>query len=367
MSTDATASTSEAAADPASQAPGPAQPDDIVRVLAPDGHTVEGAEEPSLSEQERTDLYRALVRARAIDEAATKLAAERRIGFHSGALGEEATIVGSAFALGVDDWVFPCHREFGAALLRGMSAQQYADHLFGNADDIVKGRQMPDHLSHRAGRLASVSSPLGTQITHAVGYAWAAKLRGDELAVLVHFGDAAAESGDFHNGMNFAGVFKTPVVFLCRNSASARGERFVESVADKGIAYDVPAVRCDGNDPLAVVAVTRAALARAHRGEGATLIEAITHRLGPDARAAALDPLVRMRGHLRARLGWDEAADRELWAELWAEADGALARAAAKPAPAVRTMFEDVFAEIPARLDEQHRELAAAPRFPGRD
>lgn len=369
MSTDATASTSEAAADLASRALEPAQPDDIVRILGPDGRIDDGADEPRLSDGERTDLYRALVRTRAIDEAATALQSERRIPFHVGSLGEEATVVGSAFALRDEDWVFPCYREFGGALLRGMSAQQYADQLFGNADDIVKGRQMPDHWSHRAGHFASVSSPVGTQITHAVGFAWAAKLRGDSLAVLVHFGEAATSSGGFHNGMNFAGVFKTPTVFLCRNDGSAPSAPSTQSVsfADRGMAYAVPAVRCDGHDVLAVIAVTRAALARALAGDGATLIEAVTHLAAPEGRPDAHDPVLRMRRHLAARVGWDDAADEALWASVRAEAADVLGRAASKPAPAVRTMFEDVFAEIPARLDEQRRELEATPRFPGKD
>src|SRR5262249_53262942 len=130
----------------------------------------------------------------------------------------------------------------------------------------------------------SISSPVGTQITHAVGFAWAAKLSGDDSVVIVYFGDGATSSNDFHHGMNFAGVFKAPTIFFCRNNGwaiSVPTERQTASAsfAEKGVAYGMRSLRCDGNDLLAVISATREALARALRGDGPTLIEAITYRL----------------------------------------------------------------------------------------
>ena len=239
----------------------------VVRVLHDDG-TVDPAHDPGLTDAELIGLYRALVRVRMLDERLVALQRQGRIGFHIGSLGEEAAILGSAFAMRPSDWIFPCYREFGAALWRGLPLQRYVDNMFGNENDPVRGRQMPDHYTCRAAKFGSVSSPIGTQITQAVGFAWAAKLKKDDLVTLVYFGDGATSSNEFHCGMNFAGVFRTPTVLFCRNNGwaiSVPTERQTASAtfADKGIAYGVHAVRCDGNDLLAVIATTRDAVARA--------------------------------------------------------------------------------------------------------
>ncbi len=130
------------------------------------------------------------------------------------------------------DWLFPLlPRVRRGASGEGLPLQRYIDNMFGNANDTVKGRQMPDHYTYREASFGSVSSPIGTQITQAVGFAWAAKLKRDELVTLVYFGDGATSSSDFHSGLNFAGVFKVPVVFFCRNN---------------GWAISVPTERADG-------------------------------------------------------------------------------------------------------------------------
>src|SRR5262249_51231757 len=182
------------------------------------------------------------------------------------------------------DWILPCYREFGAALWRGFSLQSYLDNMFGNANDLAKGRQMPDHYTARSVHFGSISSPVGTQITQAVGFAWAPERRRDDAVVIVYFGDGATSSNDFHNGMNFAGVFKTPAIFFCRNNGwaiSVPTERQTASAsfAEKGGAYGVPSLRCDGNDLLAVISATKEAGARAARGHGATPHEGIPHPL----------------------------------------------------------------------------------------
>jgi 2-oxoisovalerate dehydrogenase E1 component alpha subunit len=343
----------------APQRPGAAG-DDLLRVLRSDGSLV--GEEPRLTDAQLAEIYAAMVRTRMIDQRASELQRDKRIGFHIGSLGEEAAIIGSAYALAPEDWVFPCYREFGAGLLRGMTLTSYCDNLFGNRRDRQKGRQMPDHYAQRDAHLASVSSPVGTQIIHAVGFAWAAKIRRDPFAVLVYFGDGATSSADFHNGLNFAGVFKTPCVLFCRNngwalSLPAARQTASETLAVKGSAYGVPSLRCDGNDVLAVIRATQSALARARGGEGATLVEAVTVRR--DA-GAELDPNLRLRKLLARRAGWDEGAQRELEATIARELDEAVARAAAEPPPALGSLFDDVFAELPWHLAEQRAELEAS-------
>lgn len=368
----------------AARHPEDARAPDVVRVLRDDG-SLDPAHDPGLRVDEVVFLYRAMLRARLLDERLVLLQRQGRIGFHIGCLGEEACILGSAYALRESDWLFPCYREFAAALLRGMPLQRYIDNMFGNANDPVQGRQMPDHISWRKGKFGSVSSPIGTQITQAVGFAWAAKLRRDDLATLVYFGDGATSSNEFHNGMNFAGVFKTPTVFLCRNNGwaiSVPTERQTAShtFAEKGIAYGIPGIRVDGNDLFAMVKVTRDAIARAARGEGPTLIEAMTYRLSghstsddpkayrPEAGQDVwrrLEPIQRIREYLLRLGALTSTADAQLEAELDAELKAAILIAEKTPAPPLESMFEDVFAELPWHLVEQRDELVRGTRAKG--
>jgi pyruvate dehydrogenase E1 component alpha subunit len=357
---------------------------DVVRVLRDDG-TLDPTTDPGLSVDEVLALYRALVRTRLLDERLVLLQRQGRIGFHIGSLGEEASILGSAFAMREKDWLFPCYREFGAALWRGMPLQRYVDNMFGNTNDPAKGRQMPDHYTYRPGNFGSISSPIGTQITQAVGFAWAAKLKRDDLAVLSYFGEGATSSSEFHNGMNFAGVFKAPVIFLCRNNGwaiSVPTERQTrsETFAVKGEAYGIPGVRVDGNDLFAVIKVTRDAVARAARGEGPTLIEAMTYRISghstsddpkvyrPEAGLdpwRLLDPIPRVRRYLERAVGWTEAQDKQFEPEIEAELKAAIAVAEKTAQPSLDSMFEDVYADVPWHLAEQREELKRGPRPKG--
>lgn len=355
-----------------------------VRVLRDDG-SLDPAVDPGLTLPELETLYRAMRRSRLLDDRLTAVQRQGRIGFHIGSHGEEAAIIGSAFALRPQDWLFPCYREFGAALLRGFPLARYVDQMFGDARDPMKGRQMPDHYACREAHVASISSPIGTQITQAVGFAWAAKLKHDPLAVLVYFGDGATSSAEFHNGMNFAGVFKVPVILLCRNngwaiSVPAERQTASEGFAVKAQAYGMPGVRVDGNDVLAVVKVTRDALARALGGGGPTLLEAVTYRIAGHStsddpkvyrREEALepwrqrDPIQRLRGHLQEVAGWTDARDQALEAELDAEIRAAVAASEKVGPPALDTLFDDVYAELPWHLREQREALRSGPRPKG--
>jgi pyruvate dehydrogenase E1 component alpha subunit len=358
-------------------------PSPIVSVLRDDG-TLDPTHDPRLSDDEVKNLYRHLVQTRQLDERFVALQRQGRIGFHVGSLGEEAAILGSAFAMREQDWLFPCYREFGAALMRGLSLQKLTDNMFGNVNDTVKGRQMPCHYTCKAVGWASISSPVGTQITHAVGAAWAAKIRKQDAASLVYFGDGATSSSDFHSALNFAGVFRLPVVFLCRNngwaiSVPVERQTATQTFAEKAVAYGVPGVRVDGNDIFAVVAVTRQAVERGRRGEGPTLIEAITYRMGGHSTSddpnryreteavavwAARDPLERVRGYLTSRGAWSDADDAALRADIDARFREAVTIAEKTPQPPLESMFEDVYAKVPWHLAEQRAELLAGPRAP---
>jgi 2-oxoisovalerate dehydrogenase E1 component alpha subunit len=356
---------------------------EIVCALRPDG-TLDPAHDPGLSDQEVEYLFRQMVMTRQMDERLVQLQRQGRIGFHVGSLGEEAAILGSAFAMARQDFLFPCYREFGAALMRGLPLQMFIDNMFGNANDVVQGRQMPNHTTCREVGWCSISSPVGTQITQAVGFAWASKIRKDNASALVYFGDGATSSSDFHSGVNFAGVFKVPCVLLCRNngwaiSVPVERQTASKTFAEKAAAYGIPGVRVDGNDLFAVVSVTRKARERGERGEGPTLIEAITYRMGghstsDDPKAyrgadeletwAARDPIERVRDYLTRKNLWSDQKQAAVIEEVDARFREAVSIAERTPAPPLESMFDDVYANPPWHLVEQRQQLLSGPRAP---
>lgn len=356
----------------------------LVTVMREDG-SVDGDAMPKLSEREIQDLYRLMVTNRILDERLVTLQRQGRIGFHIGSIGEEAAIIGSAAALQPVDWLFPCYREAGAALLRGMPLQKFLNNMFGNAEDPVKGRQMPCHWYDREHNMPSVSSPIGTQITHAVGAAMAASIKGDKTVCLTYFGEGATSSNEFHVGANFAGVFKAPAILFCRNNQWAISVPFHRQtgsadIASKAVAYGIRGVKVDGNDLFAVLKVTREAIDRARRGEGATLIEAVSYRISghstsddprvyrKDEEVASWqkkDPIDRMKKFLRKQGWFDEKGDEKMRAEISEEILAGIAKAESLPAPSLESMFEDVYETVPPWLEEQKQELLAAPRWKG--
>ncbi len=358
-------------------------PDDseVLRVIETSG-SANPATDPGLDIQFVRRMYATMVRARIIDERMTALQRQGRVGFHVGALGEEAAIIGSAAAMRPQDWLFSCYREVGAAFWRGFDLQLYLDNMFGNANDAALGRQMPDHITAKSKCFASVSSVIGTQIVTAVGFAWAAKMRGEDLATGVFFGDGATSANDFHGGMNFAGVFKVPTVFLLRNngwaiSVPTARQTAVERLSDKGPGYGVPVLRCDGNDALAVYATVRKAVLRAATGGGPTLVEMLTYRLGAHTtsddptvyRSRAdveehkrHDPIKKLLRYLEYMDAWSQPEQDELFAKSQGELQACIERAESAPRPALSTMFQDVYEEQPAHLAEQQQQCERGPR-----
>jgi 2-oxoisovalerate dehydrogenase E1 component alpha subunit len=351
------------------------------RIVAEDGRLVGEPDAVTLTDVEVLGLYRWMVLERALDERMVTLQRQGRIGFYIGSIGEEAAVFGAAAAMDPRDWLFPCYREHGAALLRGMPLATFLCDLLGNAGDAMKGRQMPCHEAWRPGRFASISSPISTQISHAVGAAWAARIKGDPMVPLVWFGEGGTSAADFHTGLNFAAVRRIPVVFVCRNNGwaiSVPRERQTgsETIAQKAIAYGMKGERVDGNDLLAVHDTVTRARARAAAGEGPTLVEAVTYRIeghstSDDPRAyrpAELvepwkerDPILRTRRYLVRRGALDDAADAKLREEVRAQIQAALAEAEAfPPKPPVESLFEHVYAEPLRQQREQLDELRDA-------
>ncbi|HEY5241019.1 MAG TPA: thiamine pyrophosphate-dependent enzyme [Polyangiaceae bacterium] len=329
-----------------------------------DDGSVDPAHAGVLSDELGIALYEHMVLARAVDERLVALQRDGAIASHASAIGEEAAIVGAAAAMHDEDWIFPSSREFAAALWRGMPLVAYAHHCFGTARDPGRGRNAPDPPFWKPARVCSVSPLVGTQIPHAVGVAWAASMKKADVASLVYFGDGATSSGDFHTGLNFAGVTRAPVVALCRNdgwatSTPASKQTASPGFAVKAVAYGLRGVRVDGADVIAVLGAVREARARAAAGHGGTLIEAVMPRREGEERP---DPVVRTRQHLEARGLWDAAREQRLTAEVHADVERALAEAAATAGPARATMFDDVYGELPWHLRDQREDGDPEPR-----
>ena len=354
----------------------------LLSILGVDGLGSDGRaaaeERPPLGADGWRRVYRGMRLIRLLDERMVKLQREGRIGFYAESRGQEATIVAPLAALAAADWVVPANRESGAALFRGLPLGAYLAQLFGNGHDIAKGRQAPvAAAAPRALRFLPGSSCAATQLPQATGLAWAAKIKREPTVVLAYLGEGATSAEDFHTGLNFAAVFRVPAVFVCANngyalSTPARAQSASETFAVKALAYGMPGVRVDGNDALAVYAATREAVDRARAGGGPTLIEAVTYRLGAhdssddphryrdDAEVAAWaarDPLPRLETWLRASGILDEEARRRIDAELGEEIRAAIAAEEGAPAPALRSLIEDVYVRPPAALEDQLAEL----------
>ncbi|MFD2611907.1 thiamine pyrophosphate-dependent dehydrogenase E1 component subunit alpha [Paenibacillus gansuensis] len=297
-------------------------------------------EEVGLTDEQAVDMYRFMLRARRYDERCMLLQRAGKINFHVSGIGQEAAQVGAAFALDRErDYFLPYYRDYAFVLSVGMTVQDLMLSVFAKADDPTSGgRQMPGHFSHKKHRIVTGSSPVTTQVPHAVGFALASKMKNEGFVSFVTFGEGSSNQGDFHEGLNFAGVHKLPVIFMCENNQYAISipvhKQLGGSVADRGKGYGIPGIRVDGNDPLEVYRVVKEARERAVRGEGATLIEAMMYRLSPHSTSdndlayrtkeeveenRAKDGLPRYKQYLIDCGIWSEEQDEALSAELTAE------------------------------------------------
>ena len=335
----------------------------MFQILKPDG-TLEPAQSPPLSDQETFDLYKKMVFIRLADQRALSLQRQGRFGTYAPIWGQEACQVGSTYPLQKGDWVFPAFREIGATLMMGVSLKSFYLYWMGN--EI--GSRSPEGIN-----VMPVSVPVGSQTLHAVGAAWAAKIKGDKIVTIAYFGDGATSKGDFHEAMNFAGVFKTPTIFFCQNNQFAISvprslQTASKTIAQKAIAYGFDGIQVDGNDLFAVIMATKEAVEKARSGAGPTLIEGVTYRFGPHTSAddptkyrkeeeiepwKPLDPFVRLRLYLKGRGLWNEEVETRVTEEAQKEIDQTVKEAEAVPTPEVEEIFKYVFAEMTPPLKEQ--------------
>ncbi|MFB6304368.1 MAG: pyruvate dehydrogenase (acetyl-transferring) E1 component subunit alpha [Haloferacaceae archaeon] len=345
-------------------------PDDQVRVLDEDGAVV--GDVPDLTDDELVGMYREMRLARHFDQRAVSLQRQGRMGTYPPLSGQEAAQVGSARALADRDLMFPSYREHVATYLHGVPLDRTLQYWMGD-----------ERGNRRDGEnVFPVAVPIATQVPHAVGAAWAADLQDDDAVSLVYFGDGATSEGDFHEGMNFAGVFDAPAVMFCNNnqwaiSVPRRRQTASETIAQKASAYGVGGVQVDGMDPLAVYAVTEAAVEKARSGDGPapTLIEAVMYRFGAHTTAddptvyrdddeverwKELDPIPRLERFLRDTGRLDDERVEAVGSEVEAQVREAIDAAESTPRPEPGEMFDHVFAEPTPRLREQR---AAFERF----
>ena len=329
-------------------------------------------------------LLEHMLRVRCVDERMLKLQRAGRIGFVGSMLGQEAAMVGTAAALTPRDWLWSGLREGGAALMRGLPLSEYVAQIYCNSNDTAKGRQMCNHLQHKGSNYPSWSSVIGTQVPHGVGAAFAAKQRGVEEVHGIYFGDGATSSNGFHSGMNFAAVWKVPAVFVCVDNGWAISVPSCEQTAQpdytkRADAYGMPGIEVDGNDVLACFEAMQGLVERARRGEGPALLVVKTYRMKGHSSSddptkyrdqaevdewERQDPLRRYVRFLEERGELVAGEATHLEEEITAEIDRVIhEEEAADPMP-LKSLVEDVYADVPRHLRRQYNQfIHVAERF----
>lgn len=356
----------------------------LFQVLREDG-SADPKNDPLLESSVLLSMYEHMLRVRILDERMMKRQRQGKIGFFGAITGQEATPIAAGFCLKPQDWVFPALRENAIMLVRGFPLEKWLAQVYGNELDVLKGRQMPSHMSGREVNQVAWSSCLGPQLPQAVGAAWASKIKGHkDIATLGFIGDGATSEPDFHCAMNFAGVYKPPCVMVCQNnhwaiSVPSHKQTKSETFAVKAHAYGVPGIRVDGNDVLALYKVIGDALKRARSGGGPTFIESLTYRIGAHSssddpsvyrsedeveRWRKKDPLVRFERYLRKHELLTDVLKTELSDQIDAEILAAVRRVEKAGPPARDTLFDDVYEGKHWHLEEQRAEMLANPPAP---
>jgi 2-oxoisovalerate dehydrogenase E1 component alpha subunit len=355
----------------------------LVRVLD-DDHRAIGPWDPHLEAPELQVGLRHMMATRAYDDRMQRAQRQGKISFYIRSTGEEAVSVAQAMALRPGDMLFPSYRQQGLQVARGRNLVDLMCQCLSNSHDMCKGRQMPIMYHWAGGKIFSVSGNLTTQVPQAVGWAMAAAIKGEDHIAATWTGEGATAEADFHHALTFAAVYRAPVLINVVNNqwaistfqGFAGGEQ--QTFAARGPGYGIPGLRVDGNDFLAVYAVTQWAAERARMGAGATLIEHVTYRAGPHSTSddpsryrpkdewkefPLGDPIDRLKQHLIAMGGWSEDQHQQLEQEIgklvsdnWKES---ISYGTMTEGPSLDpdSLFDDVFKEVPEHLRRQRDEL----------
>ena len=342
----------------------PQFPTERLSILDSDGK-LDAKLEPKLPPDDLKRLYRAMVLGRRLDERMLKLQRQGRIGTFAPIKGQEASQIGSVFTLKPTDWMVPSFRETAAMLWRGWPIEKFLSLFAGRLEGGQPGPGQRD---------LPITIPVATQLPHAVGIGYGIQYRGEDAVVMVYFGDGATSEGDFHEACNFAGVWHVPVVFVCQNnqwaiSVPLKKQTNSRTIAQKALAYGFPGIQVDGNDVLAVYAASRDAVDKARVGQGPTLIECVTYRLGVHTTAddptkyrsdeevkawEQKDPLTRFRAYLEKKRLLDGSVEEQVDEEI----ARAVERFEAMPPADPLAMFDHVYAELPQGVAAERAELA---------
>jgi len=335
-----------------------------LRILDERGEVIAPELEPALGPEVLTNAYRTMVLARVADEKAVVLQRQGRLGAYPPNRGQEAASLGPAMAMGPDDWLVWSFRELSALLWRGLPLEKYLLAWMGHEE----GNRYEGGL-----RITPPAIPVGSQYAYAAGLAYASRYRHEQAVTFAYTGDGGTSEGDFHESVNAAGVFRLPMVMVIQNnqwaiSVPRSRQTASPTLAQKACAYGIPGIQVDGNDLLAMYAAAAEARERAMRGDGPTLIEAYTYRLGDhttsdDARKYRLeaelkeweprDPLIRLRAYLISKGFLDEPRDLKVWEEARRLTEEAVTAAEAVPAPTLEEVFAYTYADMPPSLAEQ--------------
>lgn len=339
---------------------------DMFQLIEPDGSV---RDRLSMTLEEMRGLYADMIEARVFDRKSIAMQRQGRLATYAPFEGQEAAQIGAAAALKPQDWVAATYRD---AALNWRAGYPWRLLILGRTGD-ERGGEVPDGIN-----ILPPSITVGGHMIHAVGLAWAEKLKGSDSVALTSFGDGATSEGDFHEAMNFAAVYETPTVFFCQNNGFAisyptREQTRSETIAAKAEAYGMPGARVDGNDIAAVLAVVREAIERARAGKGPSLIEAVTYRLGPHTTSddpdryrdegmteqwRERDPLLRIRRLLKKARGWTEEWEQEVEESAARRVEEAVEWAENLTPPSQDDLFERVFESPTASLQDQRKEAS---------
>jgi 2-oxoisovalerate dehydrogenase E1 component alpha subunit len=349
----------------------------MLQILNDSGKLVSGATMPDLSKEIALKILHTMEFIRLLDERMIAAQRQGRISFYLACTGEEAATAASAAALSSSDMIMSQYREQAALAYRGYTTEQFMNQMFSNRLDPNKGRQMPIHYGDKALNFMTISSPLGTQIPQAAGYAYGQKMQGEEALTICYFGEGAASEGDFHAGLNMAAVLDCPVIFFCRNNGYAistpSSEQFKgDGIASRGMGYGIKTIRVDGNDALAVFIATQKARQIALTENCPVLIEAMTYRLAAhstsddpsgyrskeeEAKWQDRDPISRFKQWVIDQGWFDESAHEAFIARNRQDILAAVKTAEKVPICNLDDMVNDVYDKVPWHLEQQMNDL----------
>ncbi len=319
---------------------------------------------PKLTNKQIKEMYENMFLTRIFDEKALSLQRQGRLGTYAPNKGQEAAQIGSSYALSKQDFCFPAFRENGVYMSRGMPPELLFLYWMGDE----RGMNIPKNVN-----MFPMAVPVSTQILHAVGYSWACKIKNKKIVTLTYFGDGATSKGDFHEGMNFAGVFKLPIVFICQNNQFAislpvKNQTASKTLAQKAFAYGFNGIQVDGNDIFAVYKAVKEAVDNARKGLGPTLVECHTYRLGDhttsdDAKKyrdekevqewMKKDPILRLERYMVKNKIADINYFKKIELILRKKVDNAVKKAESYPKQPISDMFDYMYKEKDSRLKEQ--------------